>query len=87
MLACRLHSTSSILLLKRWVLWVMKQVLVRRIVHQLVRRIMIVTGERQATEFLFPRVSVAIERVNAFCVHGTCNSSMDSQNLDVVYYL
>ena len=55
--------------------------------HQLGRRIMSVTGERRATEFLLQILSVAIQRGNTSCVLGTCNSTVDSSNLDVVYYL
>jgi len=55
--------------------------------HQLGRRIMSVTGERRATEFLLQRLSVAIQRGNASCVLGTINSAKDCQNLDVVFYL
>ena len=55
--------------------------------HQLGRRIMSVTGERRATEFLLQRLSVAIQRGNTKCVLGTLNSAKDCQNLHVVFYL
>ena len=55
--------------------------------HQLGRRIMSITAERHATEFLLQRLSVAMQRGNASCVLGTINSARDCQNMDVVYYL
>ena len=49
------------------------------------RRVATVTGERRASEFLFQKLSVAIQRGNASCVLGTVNSSKDCRDLDVVY--
>jgi len=54
-------------------------------IHKLGRRISTVTGERRATEFLWQRLSVAIQRGNASSVLGTVDSSAD--NLDTVFYL
>jgi len=54
--------------------------------HQLGGRITSITWERRATECLLQRLSVDIQRGNASYVLGTCNS-IDSQNLDAVYYL
>ena len=47
-------------------------------------RIKTVTQERQAFDFLMQRVSVAIQRGNAACIHGTLPSN---SNLDVIYNL
>ena len=55
--------------------------------RELGRRITAVTGEMRATEFLFQRLSVAIQRGNVSSVLGTVDSMTDCQNLDVVHYL
>ena len=56
--------------------------------HQLGRRISTLTGERRATEFLWQRLSVAIQRGNASCVLGTVDSNTEHhRNLDTVFYL
>jgi hypothetical protein len=58
------------------------------LMHDLGRRISVVTGEPRATEFLLQRLSVAIQRGNAASVLGTdVNSTTLAKNLDVVYYL
>jgi hypothetical protein len=54
-------------------------------IHELCRRITEVTGERRPTEFLWQRLSVAIQRGNASCVLGTVDCT-DYYNLDTVYY-
>jgi len=51
---------------------------------ELGRRITTVTGERRATEFLWQRLSVAIQRGNASSVLGTVETAA---NLDIVFYL
>jgi len=56
-------------------------------IHELGRRIMTVTEERRATEFLIQRLSVAVQRGNAASVLGTVSSTMDPHDLDVVYYM
>ena len=55
-------------------------------IHQIGRRIVSVTGERRATEFLWQRLSVAIQRGNASCVLEMVDSS-EHRNLDNVFYL
>lgn len=54
-------------------------------IHQLGRRITVVTGERRATEFLLQRLSVAVQRGNAASVLGTVDSADDK--LDAIFYL
>jgi hypothetical protein len=56
-------------------------------VHDLGRRIMTLTGERRATEFLLQRLSVAIQRGNAASVLGTVDWQTNNNNLDAIYYL
>ena len=56
-------------------------------IHELGRRVKIVTGERRATEFLLQRLSVAIQRGNAASVMGTVDWQTINNNLDAVYYL
>lgn len=55
-------------------------------VYELGGRITEVSGERRATEFLFQRLSIAVQRGNAASVLGTVDSS-NNKNLDVIYYL
>jgi len=43
--------------------------------QELGRRIAAATGDPRATEFLFQRLSVAVQRGNAACVLGTCTDS------------
>jgi hypothetical protein len=56
-------------------------------IHELGRRIQIVTGERRATEFLLQRMSVAIQRGNAASVMGAVDWQTNNNNLDAIYYL
>jgi hypothetical protein len=56
------------------------------LVYELGRRISEASGEKRATEFLFQRISIAVQRGNAASVLGTVDSS-NNQNLDSVYYL
>jgi hypothetical protein len=56
-------------------------------IRELGRRITTATGERRATEFLWQRLSVAVQRGNAISVLGTVESATDKLNLDIVYYL
>ena len=51
------------------------------VIHALGRRITEVAGERRATEFLWQRLRVAIQRGNASCVLGTVDCT-DYYNLD-----
>ena len=46
--------------------------------HQLGRRIAAVTGERRAMDYLFQRLSVAIQRGNAAAVSATVDSGLGS---------
>jgi len=43
--------------------------------QELGRRIAAATGDPRVTEFLFQRLSVAVQRGNAACVLGTCTDS------------
>ena len=43
--------------------------------HELGGRIVAATGDPLSSEYLFQRLSVAIQRGNAACVLGTCTDS------------
>ena len=61
---------------------------VDQLFHELGRRITVITGEHHSTDFLFQRLSIAIQRGNAASVLGTVGlDSSVAHNLDAVFYL
>ena len=55
--------------------------------HELGRRLAVVSGDRRETNYLLQRVSIAIQRGNAACVLDTMDNANDGQSLDAVFYL
>ena len=56
--------------------------------HELGRRITLITGEHRSTEFLFQKLSIAMQRGNAASVLGTIGlDSSAAHHLDAVFYL